>query len=149
MKRIIGKGKRKLLDKDALLSKQDLEIVEVDLGKDEYVYVRQMTGHERDEFEKLLVRKFKDAKGKQDYELMMDDFRSKLAAHTICDAEGVLLLQSKDYVQLSTSMSAARLEKIVNVAQKINAISEEDKEGLIKNLDADQVGNSSSDSVEN
>jgi len=149
MKRIIGKGKQKLLDKNALLSKEDLEIVQVDLGKEEYVFVRQMTGRERDEFEKLLVFKFKDKAGKYDYEMKLDNFRSKLAVHTVCDAEGVLLLESKDYNQLSDSMSAARLEKIVNEAQRINSITEEDKEELVKNLDADQVGNSSSDSVEN
>ena len=150
MKRVIGKkGKQKFLDKNALLSKEDLEIVEVDLGKDEFVHVRQMTGHERDEFEKLLVRKFKNAKGKQDYEMKLEDFRAKLTVCTVCDAEGTLLLQPTDYPKLSTNMSAARLEKIINVAQRINAISEEDKEDLVKNLDADQVGNSSSDSAEN
>ena len=150
MKRLIGKGKKKLLDKNALLSKEVLEIVEVDLGKDECVFVRQMTGRERDNFEKLLARKFKDPKtGKFDYEMTLEDFRAKLSVCTVCDAEGTLLLQSKDYTQLSNNMSAARLEKIINVAQRINAISEEDKEELVKNLDADLVGNSSSDSVEN
>jgi len=151
MKRLLGKekGKGKILDKNALLSKEELEIVEVDLGKDEFVYVRQMTGHERDTFEKLLARKFKNEKGKYDYEMTLEDFRAKLAVHTVCDAEGVLLLQPTDYPKLSNSMSAARLEKIINVAQRINAISEEDKEELVKNLDADLVGNSSSDSVEN
>jgi len=149
MKRLLGKEKTKVLNRDALLSKEVLEIVEVDLGKGESVFVRQMTGHERDAYEQSLIRRFKDLKGKPDYEMKLEDFRARLVAHTVCDAEGKLLLQPADYKQLSNNMSAARLEKIVNVAQKINAITEEDKEELIKNLDADQVGNSSSDSVEN
>ena len=46
-------------------------------------------------------------------------------------------------------MSAKRLEKIINVAQKLNAITEEDKEALVKNSEAVLDGNSNSDSVEN
>jgi hypothetical protein len=46
-------------------------------------------------------------------------------------------------------MSAAKLEKIINVAQEINAITEADKEALVKNSDAGQPGNSSSASAEN
>ena len=148
MKQFAGKEKQKLLDKDALLRKEDLEIVQVDLGKNEYVFVRQMTGRERDGFERSLVHRFKDAKGRFDYEMRLDDFRAKLAVHTVCDDKGNLLLQPGDYEQLSTNMSAARLEKIVNVAQKLNAITEEDKEELIKNLDAGQAGSSSSGSAE-
>lgn len=137
-----------LLSREKLLEKQHLEIVKVDLGDDVHVFVRQMTGHERDEFERKLVHRFKDEKGKYDYDMRLEDYRSKLAVHTVCDDKGVLLLQSNDYKQLSTSMSALRLEKIINEAQRINAITEEDKEGLVKNSDAGQAGSSSSDSVE-
>ena len=148
MKRIIGKAKVKVLDKAALLQKQELEIVEVDLGNDQIVFVRQMTGHERDAYEQSLIRRFKDDKGKPDFDMRLEDFRARLVAHTVCDAEGKLLLTPADYRQLSNNMSAARLEKIVNVAQKINAISEEDKEELVKNLDASQDDSSNSDSAE-
>ena len=148
MKRIIGKGKKKVLNKEALLTKQELEIVEVDLGDDLCVFVRQMTGHERDVYEQSLIHRFKDKDGKPDYEMRMEDFRARLVVHTVCDVDGKLILEPRDYKQLSNSISAHRLEKIVNEAQRINAISEEDKEALIKNLDADQVGNSSLDSAE-
>jgi len=137
-----------LLNREKLLEKQDLEIVKVDLGDDVHVFVRQMTGHERDEFEGSLVNRFKDAKGKFDYDMKLEDFRAKLAVHTVCDDKGVLFLQSNDYKRLSTNMSALRLEKIINESQRINAITEEDKEELVKNSDAGQAGSSSSDSVE-
>ena len=48
----------------SLLKKEELEIVQVDLGKNkegkkEFVFVRQMTGREREQFEKLLVKRIK------------------------------------------------------------------------------------------
>ena len=145
---VLSRKSKGLLSREKLLEKQHLEVVKVDLGDDVHVFVRQMTGHERDEFERSLVHRFKDAKGKYDYDMRLDDYRSKLAVHTVCDDTGKLLLQSNDYKQLSTSISALRLEKIINEAQRINAITEEDKEGLVKNSDAVQDGSSSSDSVE-
>lgn len=147
-----GKKKKEqtIATREFLLKKEVLEIVKVDLGDDQIVYVRQMTGHERDQFESLLVTKIKNKKGKTfDFEQNLEDFRAKLVVSCICDEAGILLLKPQDYKELSNNMSAFRLEKIVNVAQKINKISDEDKEELVKNSDADQVGNSNSDSVKN
>jgi hypothetical protein len=59
------------------------------------------------------------------------------------------LLEPKDFMALSNAMSASKLEKIVNAAQKLNAITEADKEELVKNLDAVPDGNSNSNSAEN
>ncbi len=137
-----------VLDRKQLLAKEELQIVKVDLGKDECVYVRQMTGRERDRFEQSLIREVTDTKGKVTYEKALDDFRAKLAVLTICDEKGSNLLQPNDFPLLSQNMSAARLEKIVNEAQRLNAITEEDKEALVKNLEAAPSGDSSSDSVE-
>jgi hypothetical protein len=140
----------KLLDRSALLTKEKLEVVKVDLGNDEYVYVRQMTGHERDQFEQSLLKKNRDSKGTViGYEQATEDFRAKLAVLTLSDEHGNLLLKPTDFGVLSISMSAKRLETIVNKAQEINKISEEDKEALVKNSEADLVGSSSSDSVVN
>ena len=137
-----------LLNKAKLLEKQKLEIERVDLGDDEFVYVTQMTGRARDRFERSLMRETKDMKGKvTGYEQNLEDFRAKLAAATICDENGVLLLEPKDAVLLSSNMSAARLEKIIIAAQKLNAITEEDKEALVKNSEAAPDGSSNSGSV--
>jgi len=137
------------LDKSLLLQKEKLEIVKVDLNDTDFVYVRQMTGHERDLFEQSLRKETKDDKGvTTGYAMALEDFRAKLAVITICDEKGDLLLSPKDYFTLSSNMSAAKLEKIINVAQKINAITEEDKNALVKNSKADLDGNSNSDSAE-
>jgi hypothetical protein len=127
-----------LLDRAALLTKEKLEVVKVDLGNDEFVYVRQMTGHERDAFEQSLLKKNRDSKGTViGYEQATEDFRAKLAVLTICDENGTLLLTPGDFKVLSMSMSAKRLETIINKAQELNKISEEDKENLVKNSEGD------------
>ena len=134
----------KTLDREALLKKEKLEVVKVDLGKDEFVFVKQMTGRERDSFERSLFVFDKDNK----VTTRMNDFRAKLAVCTLCNENGEALLKFEDYDLLSRNMSAARLEKIVNVAQKLNAITEEDKEALVKNFEVGQADNSNSASAE-
>jgi hypothetical protein len=106
-----------------------------------------MTGRERDRFEQSLIKENKNAEG--GYEKTLEDFRAKLAVCTVSDEDGNLILQPGDFQMLSQHMSAAKLEKIINTAQKINKISEDDKENLVKNSEAVQDGNSTSDSVEN
>ena len=141
---------KNLLNREKLLAKEELEVVQVDLGKDEFVYVRQMTGRERDRFEQSLRREIKNKAGMVDgFEMVLNDFRAKLAVVTLCNEKGELLLKPTDYPLLSENMSAARLEKIVNEAQRLNAITEEDKEALVKNSEVGQADNSPSDSVEN
>jgi len=134
------------LNRDALLKKEELEVVKVDLSKDEFVYVRQMTGRERDIWERSLYRMEKRGKTMESVSTL-EDFRAKLAVCTLCDEEGKLLLKPTDVSMLSQNMSAAKLELIINEAQKLNKISEEDKEELIKNSEDGQAVSSSSDSV--
>ena len=132
-----------LLNREKLLTKERLDVTKVDLGRSEFVYVRQMNGRERDTFEQSIISFGKDG----EVERKTQDFRAKLAVCTICDKEGELLLEPGDVESLSMSMSAARLEKIVEVAQKINKISAEDKEELTKKSKGGQAANSTSDSA--
>ena len=139
-----------LLDRTALLTKEVLKVEKVEFENGDFVYVRQMTGRERDTFEQSLLKKNRDSKGTViSYEQSTEDFRAKLAVVTVCDEAGKLVFTPLDYGTLSINMSAKRLEKIVNEAQKLNAISEEDKEALVKNLEVGQADNSNSDSVKN
>jgi len=130
------------LDRNALLAKEKLDVVKVDLGKGDFVFVRQMTGRERDRFEQSLIKENKSVEG--GYERSLEDFRAKLAVCTVCNEAGTLSLNANDFAMLSQNMSAARLEKIINVAQKINKISEEDKESLVKNSEVGPADNSTS-----
>ena len=136
-----------VLTREGLLVKEELTTQKVELGKDICVYVRQMTGRERDRFEQSLFKEAKDAKGNVELVRSLEDFRAKLAVNTVCDEKGENLLQPGDVVTLSKHMSAAKLELIINAAQKLNRISQEDKENLVKNSEAAQSVASTSDSV--
>ena len=133
-----------LLNREALLKKEVLKIEKVSFEDDSFVCVRQMTGRERDLFEKSLMVQVRKG-NKIDYETRLDDFRAKLAVCTLCDEEGVLLLKPNDVPTLSQNMSASRLEKIITAAQALNKITEEDKEDIVKNSGGDPIEDSSSD----
>lgn len=136
-----------LLDRKGLLKKEELKIEKVFLGKEEFVFVRQMNGRERDRFEQSLMKEVKKKGGMVDYERSLEDFRAKLAVNTICDEQGNNLLRPNDYSTLSQHMSAARLEVIVNKSQELNRITEQDRENLTKNLEGGQREDSISDSA--
>jgi GTPase SAR1 family protein len=135
-----------LLNRDALLAKQTLKIEKVEFDDGDYVFVREMTGHERDVFENSLLKKIRNSKGDiLRYEQSTEDFRAKLAVLTICDDKGESILQPGDYPLLSKNMGIKKLETIINKAQELNKISDEDKENLLKNSEVGLADNSNSD----
>lgn len=135
-----------LLNRSALLQKEPLKMEKVDLGNDEFVYVKEMTGKQRDMFEQSLRKQV--VKGKTvDYEMALDNFRAKLAVATVCDETGVLLLTPRDVDALGENMGAARLAMIADAAGKLNKISEEEQEDLVKNSNAGEKDNSTSGSA--
>jgi hypothetical protein len=123
-----------LLNRAQLLTKEELkkEKVVLDEAQDEYVFVRQMTAHEKSIWEMSQVKQSGKGKGVS-YDVTLDDYRAKLAVVCICDEEGELLFKPNDYLELSMNISASKLEKIVDVAQRLNAITEEDREEIVKN----------------
>jgi hypothetical protein len=130
-----------------LLEKETLKIEKVDLGGGDFVHVRQMTGRERDRFERSLLLEVEDRKGNVTYKRALEDFRAKLAVNTLCDEKGDNLMEPTDADVLSQHMSAARLERIVDKAQELNKISEEDKEAMVKNSEGGQTDVSNSGSA--
>ena len=137
-----------LLTGQDLLKKQVLKIEKVDLGDGDFVFVTEMSARSKNDWEQALLIKKRDSKGLLSFEQTLDDFRAKLAVVTLSNEKGELLLDSKDYSRLSQHMSAARLEKIVNAAQKLKAITEEDKEAIVKNSVVGPADTSPSDFVE-
>jgi hypothetical protein len=85
-----------------------------------------MTGAERDKLEALFV----NAKAKG--ESVPANFRAYLAALTVCDEKGELVFNVAD-VELLAKKSAAALDKIADVAMKLNKLRNEDVEELTKN----------------
>lgn len=137
-----------LLDKKRLLEKEELKREKVEFEGGDFVYVRQMSGRERDYWEQLITKKTKTSTGMVNIETTMEDFRAKLAVCTLCDESGKLLLTPADFAQLSDSMSSIKLYKIAEVAQRLNRVSEEAKEELVKNSAAGLDDSSSSGSAE-
>jgi hypothetical protein len=137
-----------LLTRDALLQKEELKIAKVELPDGDFVYVRMMTGRERDLFDRSLLQEVVDKKGNTTYKQSLEDFRAKMVVNVVCDELGKNLLQPNDYNLLSQNMSAAKLELIVNAAQALNKITEADKEALVKNSEADQSDSATTESVE-
>ncbi len=81
------------------------------------VYVRMMTAGERDRFEVEHVK------------AGSIDFRARLAAATVCDADGRLLFDPGDAAALS-GVPAHALVDVVDAAIKLNRISSEDVQEL-------------------
>jgi len=135
-----------LWNREKLLQKEELRVERVELGGGDHVYVRQMSGRERDRFERSLLREVEDKKGNVSYKRALEDFRAKLAVHTLCDEKGNNLLKPDDVEILSQNMSAAKLELIVNKAQELNRITEEDKEAMVKNSEQGPSVDASSES---
>lgn len=114
-----------MLTKEQILQANDLpkELVKVPEWDGE-VYVRTMTGAERDAFEQSLII----SKGKID----LVNVRAKLCALAICDENGNRLFSDLEIEQLGQK-SAVALDRIFEVTQRLNKIGTEDIEELEKN----------------
>lgn len=122
------------LNRAALLSKKAFKIEKVELGDQDFVFIKEMSGHERDAFEALQLKEVKNKKGAViDYKPTLEDFRSKLAVCVLCDEKGEMLLDVKDWRQLGGAMTATNLSKIADAAAKLNALTSEDVEQMVKN----------------
>lgn len=124
-----------MLSRDAILAADDLdkELVAVpEWGGD--VWVRCMTGTERDEWEASVVQM--DNKG-QNPKADLRNIRAKLVVRCVIDEAGVRLFGEDDMVALGAK-SAAALDRLYAVAARLSKISKEDEKELLGNSDADQ-----------
>lgn len=118
----------KMLTKDQILESQDIpeQVVEVpEWGG--FVKVRGMTGIERDQFESSIMR----GKGKN-IQLNWNNIRAKLVAKSIVNGNGENLFTDADVAALGKK-SAAALDRVFEIAQKLSGITKEDIEELAKN----------------
>ena len=112
-----------MLTRETILSAEDFktEVVSVpEWGGD--VLVGTMTGAGRDNFEAQTLDKKTGRK----------NMRAKLAAATIYDESGELMFTEKDIEELGKKSGAA-LERVFDVALRINRIGQKDVEELAKN----------------
>ena len=132
----------KMLNRTEILEASDIKVQEVavpEWGENAAVYVKGMNGAERDKFEGSLVI----MRGK-DKQMNMANIRAKLASMTICDEKGKRLFNEND-VQALSQKSAAALQRVFAVAQKLSGISDEDVEELAEEIKNDPFDGSPSD----
>ena len=130
-----------ILNREQILEVKDLKIelapVSEYWGGD--VYVRGLTGRGRDKFESSIVE-IRGKKSRTD----LTNIRAKLAAATICDEDGNLLFSEKDAGALGEK-SAAALQIVFVVAQRLSGLSDQDVEELTEALEANPLEDSASD----
>lgn len=117
-----------ILTRDAILQAQDLprELVSVpEWGGD--VYVRTLTGKERDALEASVV----EMKGKR-AETNLKNLRAKLCALAMVDEAGEKIFSEAD-VEALGGKSALALDRVFSVAQRLNGLGADDVEALTKN----------------
>ncbi len=108
----------RILTKEAILAADDLprELVNVpEWGGD--VFVRTMTGADRDAFEASLIGK----------EGRMENVRARLVSLTLCTETGDRLFDDAEVAALGKK-SARALDRVFSVAQRLNGIGTEQVE---------------------
>jgi len=121
--------KKQVLSREDILGADDIvmELVQVpEWGGD--VYVKGMTGAERDNWEAGIVK----TTGKETT-VNMQNVRAKLCAVSICDADGKKLFTPSDIKDLSKK-SAAALQRVFKVAQRLSGLTDDDVEELAEGL---------------
>jgi hypothetical protein len=114
-----------ILSKEAILAANDLKPQEVSVPEwGGSVLVASMTGEARDEWEQSLVSK---VNGKAETNLA--NIRARLVAATVVDEAGKRLFTAQDVTALGKK-SAAALERVCKVAQKLNGLGDSDLEDL-------------------
>lgn len=114
-----------ILNKQAILAAQDLKSEDVAVTEwGGEVRVRTLTGTERDAFESSLVQ---DG-GKRD----LSNLRARLLSLAIVDENGARLFSEAD-IPLLGGKSAAALDRLFEVAQRLNGIGEKEQAALAKN----------------
>ncbi len=124
-------GVKKMLTPEQMLSKQKLRVERVDLSEG-YVYVRELYGNERDAFEGSLMEEDPETGIRR---TSVENFRAKFAVSVLCNEKGENMFTDAQAEQLGDSMGVYDLEKIINVAQRLNSMSQEDRRKLEKKLE--------------
>jgi hypothetical protein len=128
-----------VITRNVVMESERFEMVEVDVSewgeidtetdkpKKSTVFVRELSGREKDQFEAGIV----SVKGRKQ-KLNLDDMRARLAVLVCCDENRKPIFLPSD-VEWLTKKSSRPLTRIYNAAKALNDLSEEDEEDLLKN----------------
>lgn len=130
------------LTRDAIIQADDRKMERVDVPEwGGHVFVRSLTGRERDAFEADINKPSRKGKGENNF----DNFRAKFVALCMVDEDGQQLFKTRQEIAMLGSKSVAALQRVFNKAQELNGMSDEDVEDLTE--DFDQVPEEDSISV--
>jgi hypothetical protein len=116
------------LKKENIISAYDSRIEPVDVPEwGGMVYVKTMTGTERDLFDRMVL----EGRG-SDKNANIRNFRAKICVCCLCDSEGTRLFTDGEIEALGKKSSIV-LDRISEVASKMNALGRADIEELEKN----------------
>lgn len=127
------------LSRDAILAANDLPTVTVNVpewGGD--VVIRAMTGAQRDEYEQQCLATRGD-----DHSINMRNLRARLVVFCAADENGNPLFGPGD-VEALGNKSAAALDRLFDVAQRLNRLSGKDIDELGKRSASDRNGGTGS-----
>jgi hypothetical protein len=116
-----------MLDRQKLLNMSNEINIEKVKVKDDFVYIKEMTGTERDAYEQSLFRMNNNKPT-----MTMENARAKLLVKVICDKDGKRIFKDADINALG-SLPAKVLDKLFSKAQSMNGISDDDIDELTKN----------------
>lgn len=118
-----------MLTKEQILEADDLKrewVATPEWGKDSGVYVRTISGTERDQFETAMVQ------GRTaNTAINLQNVRARLAVFCVVDEDGKRLFQDEDAAALGKK-SCKALDRIFECAQRLNGMRKEDIEELGK-----------------
>lgn len=129
-----------LLNRDMILQADDLrkELLEVpEWGGS--VYVRGMTGTERDKLESSML----EQRGKSQ-KMNLANVRARMAAMTLCDETGKLLFTEADVRALGTK-SAAALQRVFEAAQRLSGLTQQDIDDITQEMEENPFDDSVTD----
>jgi len=130
-------GNKKYLSRVEILAKLDTKTEDVFVPEwDAWVTVRSMSASQRDRFEAGTLQR----NGKE-FTQNLDNIRARLCVLCMVDENGEQLFDEADDHALGLK-SAAALQRVFEVAQRLNGMREEDVNELAANFTGDQNGDS-------
>ena len=130
----------KQLTRDDIFSAKDVEIEKVEVPEwGGHVFIKGMTAASRGAIEAAISTT--RGKGAQSN---IAQIRERIAAASVCDKDGALLFTQKDIKELG-ERSVAALDKIVEAATRLSAISQDDFDELAKEMEENPLEDSASD----
>jgi len=134
------------VEKTVAISREDflkigavLKLEGCKIAEGKIIYVREMTGTERDAFEASIVT----MRGKN-HDVNLKGARAKLLVKTLANEAGSRMFKDGEE-NLVGALGADLVDKLFTVAQKVNGMSEKDVKELIGDLGVAQSGASISD----